>query len=560
MMHTIKNGANIKRSPIPPKFSCKNYPLPKNKSILNLVTKKFLHHLQLGQIKGPYNLHSLPTFAYRIHTSPIAIKLKASGKPMILIDESAPILDSINSHINQQDKRVTYSSLLDLCLLIKRVGLKGWLWVIDAVDAYYRIPIQAKFHHLFGIIWLNKLLIFKCLSFGLATAPSIYNRFADQMLWACTYHRADIFKHKNTNLFNILHYLDDFYGGSHSKSTAFEQMSYLKRLFVFLNIPTNDKKCIGPSQSIVILGWLCSTYPKLQISLSEKKCIKYSNFASSILKSNVINLFQAEKIVGYIRHTCQIYILGNKFVRGIEAIKQALIKTINDPNKKFHKYSYFNLSPEAIFDLHMWLNFWNVYKFKFIDINHIIKPPTRNSLNVFTDASTSFGAGGIDENGNFLYHLPWSLLKIPTKHKFNTEFQNNFKDHIIYLELFALVLMTYLYAKSFSNMHVIFWCDNVTTVKAVNKGSIDFKAHLYYPKANLIKLLAILALKYNFTFECNRISGDVNTQADILSRKNNNLRNQLYNYYNKKSNIPVSIASNIILSTCFNHFCNPFSV
>ena len=132
-----------------------------------------LHHLDLGQLRGAYNLDDLPKFKYPIHVSPISAKLKSSGKAMMLVDESAPKGDSINSAIRPEDKYVTYTSFVQLCELLKRIGKRGWIWVIDAVDAYYRIPIQERFQHLFGIIWLNKLLIYKCLSFGLSTAPSI---------------------------------------------------------------------------------------------------------------------------------------------------------------------------------------------------------------------------------------------------------------------------------------------------------------------------------------------------------------------------------------------------
>ena len=41
-----------------------------------------------------------------MHTSPIAAKLKLSGKLLILVDESSPINHNINSVINQVTKRL----------------------------------------------------------------------------------------------------------------------------------------------------------------------------------------------------------------------------------------------------------------------------------------------------------------------------------------------------------------------------------------------------------------------------------------------------------------------
>ena len=71
---------------------------------------------------------------------------------------SAPLNHSINSQIDEHKKRVKYLSFLQLCTLIYKIGNDGYLWTIDAEDAYYRIPINKKFHHLLAIKWRNKYL------------------------------------------------------------------------------------------------------------------------------------------------------------------------------------------------------------------------------------------------------------------------------------------------------------------------------------------------------------------------------------------------------------------
>ena len=147
-MDIITKGANIKRSEKPPSKPHPNYPIH-DKKLIEKVTKKLLHHLELGQLRGPYNPHkNAPKYKYKIHTSPISAKLKASGKAMMLVDESAPLGDSINSEIDDDDKFVVYTSFKQLCELLKRIGNRGWIWVVDAVDAYYRIPIEERFQHL----------------------------------------------------------------------------------------------------------------------------------------------------------------------------------------------------------------------------------------------------------------------------------------------------------------------------------------------------------------------------------------------------------------------------
>ena len=484
--------------------------------------------------------------------------MKSSGKAMMLIDESAPLEHSINSEINPEDKRVIYTSFLQLCKLLKRIGRKGWIWVIDAVDAYYRIPIQEKFYHLFGVIWLNRLLIYKCLSFGLSTAPSIYNKFADLLLWACTFWKKKLFLHKSSGKFNILHYLDDFFGGHNSKNVCTLQKSFLFDLMELLNIPTNPSKVVGPSQKADILGWTCVTNPTIRIGVTEPKRIKYLAFITNILMAKHASFIQLEKVVGYTRHTCNVYLIGNKFIRGFERFK-FLIEYLIKNNEKITKYTQFELTKEATFDLEVWKNLLSDAKRKYVDIDFILQDNKEQHINVWTDASTTYGAGGHSSIGN-LYHLPWSSLKLNSKNKFLHRYKYEIKDHIIYLELLAVIIMTYLYAKNWKNKFINFYCDNATVVKALNSGTLKFSSKLYFPKANLLKLFARLALKHQFYFKAIHIEGKKNPIADSLSRDNEINRHCIYQTFNKSYCIPYKIASNIVNRSCVDKFANKISI
>ena len=426
IIEIITKGANIKRKEQPPPNHSKNYKCD-NIDLIRKVTKKFIKHIELGQMWGPHKLHKLPKLNYKIHLSPIACKLKSSGKAMMLIDESSPKDHSVNSEIEKLAKYVRYISFEDLCLLLERIGIRGWFWVIDAVDAYYRIPIQDRFYHLFGVEWLNRIIIYKCLSFGLSTAPSIYNRFADIILWACTYHKYKLFKTKSKNVFNILHYLDDFFGGHPNKKICKNQMKYVIWLFKTLNIPTNPSKVVGPTQAADILGWACRTKPKVQIGLAESKRIKYIEYIQYLLNQNAMSFKQSEKVIGYIRHTCKIFLTGNKFVRGIERQKFAL--DFARIHKKITKFTKQPLSPETKFDLTIWLQFLKDIKHRYLDIKYITKPLSLPKVTVWTDASTSYGAGGCSSLNN-VYHLPWSTLKLQVNNLFSKNYKNDWKDHI----------------------------------------------------------------------------------------------------------------------------------
>ena len=240
-------------------------------------------------------------------------------------------------------------------------------------------------------------------------------------------------------------------------------------------------------------------------------------------------------------------------MRGLEKQKFALEAKINKSTNNFNKFTKIKLSPESVFDLNIWINLYKDAKHRYTDVDYILLPEDLPTYHVYTDASTSYGAGGLTTYGD-LYHLPWKALNISSK-LFKNRYKINPKEQIIYLELFALVLMAYINAKKWSQHFIHFWCDNMTVVKMVSKGTIKFSSKLYFPKANLVKLLARLALKYNFHFTCHHIKGKKNVIADALSRKDDKLRHYYYKMFNEKYHVPKKIAQKIVNLTCVSKFC-----
>ena len=88
--------------------------------------------------------------------------------------------------------------------------------------------------------------------------------------------------------------------------------------------------------------------------------------------------------------------------------------------------------------------------------------------------------------------------------------------------MLALVLAAKLFASNWKHHFVIFYCDNMTAVKAASKGSVKFSSDYLYPMANLTKYLAILSLKYQFKYDCIHIEGKNNDIADALSQNYDN--------------------------------------
>ena len=423
---------------------------------------------------------------------------------------SSPLNHSINSEIPEEYKRVTYLSFVQLCNLIYNIGINGYIWTIDAEDAYYRIPVNKKYYHLLGIKWRNKYIFFKCLPFGLSTAPSIYNQFADGLKWACEHHYPNTFYSKITNSFNIDHYLDDFVGGNSNFDISKKQMSILENIFKYLNIPTSKRKCIGPFQTIDVLGYTFSTLILITIAIQEKKRIKYLKFIKNILSNNFITINLYEKVTGYTRHCTNIIPNAKSFCRGFDHHKHFLIKAAKDDititgNKKF------NISKESRFDLLIWKSLLSNLEYYTLPIKFIIKPNNLPTIHVYTDATTTIGFGGFTTNGRY-FQSKWDKLNLPYT------FYLKQKDIINVLELYAIVLAAELYGKYWKHHLIIFHSDNKTAVRAASKCSVNLNSDNYYAMANITKHLALLSIKYNFQYNSIHIEGKKNTIADALSR------------------------------------------
>ena len=466
---------------------------------------------------------------------------------------SAPLNHSINSQIDEHKKRVKYLSFLQLCTLIYKIGNDGYLWTIDAEDAYYRIPINKKFHHLLAIKWRNKYLIFKCLPFGLSTAPSIYNKFADGLKWACDFHKPNLFINTKNKTSYVEHYLDDFVGGSDNFNIANKQMNYLSYLFEFLNLPTSKRKCVGPFKTIDVLGWNFNTSPTMTIAITEKKRLKYLKYFTKIYENNYITINILEKLTGYARHCVLIIPNAKPFCRAFDVQKHYLLKCQKN-DKSITNSKKFKISKETSHDINMWISFFKYSKYYILPLKYIIKPSSLVTMNVWTNATTTIGFGGFTNKGNYFKSI-WNYNILPTS------ISKHHKNLINYFELAALVLSAILFAKNWKFHYITFYCDNTTAVSAVNKGNTSLDSTYYYPINNLIKILSILSLKFNFHFRAIHIEGKLNTISDALSRnfdkplnyEQENLPKINFKHITRSSSKMIKL----IYSTFFNKFVIP---
>jgi hypothetical protein len=122
-------------------------------------------------------------------------------------------------------------------------------------------------------------------------------------------------------------------------------------------------------------------------------------------------------------------------------------------------------------------------------------------LELFTDAS-DLGYGGYFKGKWFSSTWPESLGDI-----LDSKFSIAFK------ELYPIVVAALLFGPSWGQKRIMFRCDNIATVWAINKGRSKSPAMM-----QLMRRLVLLAAEWNFAFASEHIAGCRNDLADALSR------------------------------------------
>ena len=109
--------------------------------------------------------------------------------------------------------------------------------------------------------WDQHIFIDKCLSFGLRSAPKLFNILADLLSWIL----------QQQQVTPVLHYLDDFLTiGPPQSPTCSNNLTVIKDVCSILGIPLALEKVEGPSDSLTFLGITLDTQ-SMQARLPDNK-------------------------------------------------------------------------------------------------------------------------------------------------------------------------------------------------------------------------------------------------------------------------------------------------
>ena len=186
-------------------------PVPDDQKLA--ITSQILKWNAAGILLGPFLPNNCPFD--NLYFAPLFAVPKPNGLWRTVAHLSYPRWGvSVNDCIDEDAKRVTYITFPELAHFVWSLGVGAYLWVVDAKDAYYRVPVKKRYWRYMAIKWFGYIFVFTCLQMGLGTACAIYQRFADAILYIIRTKHAALFLHAGLGTYLIHHYLDDFLGGT----------------------------------------------------------------------------------------------------------------------------------------------------------------------------------------------------------------------------------------------------------------------------------------------------------------------------------------------------------
>ena len=223
--------------------------------------KSLIKRIERGYIWGPFTKdQELPPilqgsiyWPYFFKQEQIDIDLY---KIRTLIDFSNDSLDQgFNDNLTEKEKTVSYLKLKEILFTIIQADLR-WMWAMDAMEAYYRVPIKDEFLRYMGIQVMGYRFFFTCLVMGMASGCRLYTEFADTVQAMIIANNRDLFVDYMTKTILLLHYIDDFAGGHRTKIGAKAQFERVLWWWDFLGIPTQLRKTTKPTQFLIFIGYL----------------------------------------------------------------------------------------------------------------------------------------------------------------------------------------------------------------------------------------------------------------------------------------------------------------
>jgi len=424
--------------------------------------KEFLdQEVSLGHLVA-YHVQELQDLPIRIHPIAFIPKPDQPGKFRLVVDMSLPKNNSINSFSTPPSFRMV--TIEDVAA---RVAKGYWAAKVDVAHAFRNLPVRPDHNTYMGMRVGDMIYLELRLPMGYSWSPFIWNRVSDYIQRYCA-----------TKGYNIVVYCDDFLCLGKNEGDCEKAMQFWLHVLEMLNVPVKFSKLIGPTQSILFLGFLLD-FKELTVSISEERKEKITKDLKELALQKRIGLKRYEKLVGKLVFVSQVIWGARTFLRRILDAKLGNPKRIR-------------ISNELKADVSWWIRFINKWNGKAL-LHHSIQRQVEVAATDASDLATGFVT-----KENAISHC-WD--------------KNQSSWHINIKELWSVYHGLLVNSRNWAGKSVNIACDNTAVVSWLNSGT----ARSPQAMAILRKIWWCLAsndIRMHFVW----IPTNVNTAADAASR------------------------------------------
>jgi hypothetical protein len=428
-------------------------------------------------------------------SSPLGFVPKPDGTWRRIHHLSHPPRRSTNDGIPLPARAIEYICLSDVYAMVRQAGKGCILLKKDIKDAFRNIPVAPSQQWLLGFMWKGKYYQERCLPFGLATAPFIFNLFAEAFHWILqSYLRIQ----------HILHYLDDFIFALPALETIPAEIKVFDKAYGeltdTLGIPRAEKKD-ATGTCITVLGIEIDTVQMIA-RLPSEKLIRAIQATTVALAGSSISLELAEKLGGFLGFCAEVVQLGRVYMRYLWTFIAAYPP--NAPKTLRRK-----IPPVVRSDLLWWktmLPHFNGVRF--------LDEKARKVVHIYSDASAK-GMGAF-----FFYGLisasDWKLVaeSLPITQAFSALVQRDadVEFNINVFELAAIMLALQRWAPMWRHHQVVVHTDNFPSKEGLTRQTLKGEANA------VLRKCLLEAAKFDIVVTPAWVAGSNNELADAISR------------------------------------------
>ncbi len=475
LLDTIRCGANLgydgSRKPmrVPPNHGS-------SLEEAKWLSEDFDKDLKSGRVLGWFD--QLPF--ENLRCSPLAVVPKLdAGKPVgwrRILDCSAPKRRSLNDFINKIVCRcINFEAAV---AMIADAGPGALLAKYDVDSAFRVVTVREDDLHLLGFHHLGKFAFDTVASFGARTSPPLWERVASLLNWV----------HVTIDgIRRCCHWVDDFLfcfpAGEDAKQQFAAALAHCERL----GVPVKPTKTVWPCTSLVFAGFLFDTVT----GMTEPRRAFVLGQLAEACGARRLTARQLQSLLGRLHFVARVLPAGKGFVN-------RLLSALRGKERR----TRIRVTKSMRLDFEWWLRVLPQWSgVGLISRSHWVDSC---DLDIFTDASSSFGMGGVF--GERWFSEAWS--DEDRSSAFATR-----RLSMPYLELRSLVRAAELWSRFWGGKRIRFQCDCLPVVYALNKGTTRMAG-----MAELLRRFSALSVENGFEFAAVHVAGVSNVIADLLSR------------------------------------------